>query len=98
MTNSHDFKAAREGFDILCKMQSDLELPRLYKDAEKTIRFALQLAEKVCGEPSRKAVMAGINSGSPTFNGEGYDYAVDEYSCFQAMRDQMIKEIEQGDE
>lgn len=84
MTNSHDFKAAREGFDILCKMQSDLELPRLYKDAEKTIRFALQLAEKVCGEPS-EAMLDALCGWKEKRN------------SYYALREQILKEIEQGD-
>lgn len=98
----HDFKAALEAFDVLCKAQHALELPRLYKDAEKTIRFALQLAEKVCGEPSIAAIDAAkaefktlekaCNDVGRPLSWEGGAMVV-----FQAMRDQMLKEIEQGD-
>ena len=82
MTDKHDFKAAREYFDIVWRQASGVSI-----EYNKTIDFALRLAEKLMDEPSMEMSKAGskIIDFMPTTN-----------AIFKSMRDQLIKEVENG--
>ena len=88
----HDFKAALGA--VIAGHDTQVEYPnsinRLTLDELKAIIHALRIADRLMGEPSDRMYVAFMNE----FN--SYQPMTESFDAgFKAMRDQMIKEIEQ---
>lgn len=83
----------KDALDVIDKLDPFEDGLKIYGEVQfnhtKTIRRALLIADRLMGEPSNEMVNAGI---AAVYTELGVRYCA--MDTFKAMRDQMLKEIE----